>query len=197
MTAPELTCASAVIAILRDVAPDTLVVAANGHISRACHHQAHRPGIFYMLGSMGLAPSIALGAALARPDRAVVVLDGDGNALMGLGGLTMVGAWRPSRFLHVVLDNGVYASTGGQQTISGAVDWPALAVASGYASAERADRLPGLPGLAARLLAGPGPALLHVTLAAEDGPVPPRVPWTPTEIVTGFRASLTPEGTAA
>src|SRR5437867_997107 len=71
---------------------DALVVCANGHVGREAHRVRDRKGNFYMIGSMGLAPSIALGAALVRPDRTVVVLDGDGNVLMAMGTLARVAA---------------------------------------------------------------------------------------------------------
>lgn len=65
---------------------------------------------------MGSASSVGLGLALARPDLRVVVLDGDGSLLMNLGTLVTIGTWRPHNLLHVVLDNGSYAVTGGQPT---------------------------------------------------------------------------------
>src|SRR5262249_51884917 len=74
---------------------DALVVCANGYIGREAQRVRDRLGNFYMIGSMGLAPSIALGVALARSDRRVVVLDGDGNVLMGMGTLASVASQRP------------------------------------------------------------------------------------------------------
>src|SRR5690606_25141592 len=91
---------------------------ANGYIGRESHAVADRPENFYMIGSMGLASAIGVGLALARPDRRVVVFDGDGNLLMGLGTLALVAAVAPANLVHVVLDNGVYGSTGGQRSIS-------------------------------------------------------------------------------
>jgi thiamine pyrophosphate-dependent acetolactate synthase large subunit-like protein len=113
---------------------DELVVAANGHISRDACAARDRPGSFYMVGSMGLAGAIGLGLALAQPLRGVVVIDGDGNLLMGLGCLPLVAERAPARFLHVVLDNGSYASTGGQRSIAGAVDLAAVAARPSWAT---------------------------------------------------------------
>src|SRR5207244_4277949 len=86
------------------------VVHANGYICRESFAVRDRPENFYMIGSMGLASSIGLGAALARDDRTVVIFDGDGNLLMNLGILPMIGdagrRRRPRRFVHIVFDNG-------------------------------------------------------------------------------------------
>lgn len=75
---------------------------------------AERDLVYY--APMGSASSVGLGLALARPDVRVVVLDGDGSLLMNLGSLVTIGSWQPSNLVHVVLDNGRYAVTGGQRT---------------------------------------------------------------------------------
>ena len=102
---------------------DELVVATTGMISRELFVARDRPENFYMCGSMGCALSIGLGLALARPDRKVVVLDGDGAALMSLGSLALARHLRLPNLQHVILDNGAYASTGDQPTCSAAVDF--------------------------------------------------------------------------
>src|SRR6185436_10637333 len=94
------------------------VLHANGYICRESFSVADRPQSFYMIGSMGLAPAIALGLSLARPQRRTVVFDGDGNLLMNLGILPMIGAQRPPGLLHLVFDNEVYGSTGNQASPS-------------------------------------------------------------------------------
>ena len=76
----------------------------------------HRPQNFYMLGSMGLAFPIALGVALAQPDRRVFALEGDGSLLMQLGCLTTIAALQPKNLVLVVMDNGLYQITGSQPT---------------------------------------------------------------------------------
>jgi phosphonopyruvate decarboxylase len=119
----------------------------------------------------------------------MLALDGDGNALMGLAAFAMVGALPPTTFLHVIVDNGQYASTGGQPTISSTVDWAALARAAGYRRAERVDRLDAIGPAVQRLLTGRGPALLHVPV--RDGAcTAPRVPLQPREIAANLRAAL-------
>ena len=68
----------------------------------------HRPQNFYMLGSMGLACPIALGVALAQPERGVIALEGDGSILMALGCLTTIGMVKPRNLTIVIMDNGIY-----------------------------------------------------------------------------------------
>ena len=79
----------------------------------------HRPQNFYMLGSMGLAVPIALGVAIAQPERGVIALEGDGSILMALGCLTTVGTVRPRNLTIVIMDNGLYQITGKQATATG------------------------------------------------------------------------------
>ena len=102
---------------------DELVVATTGMISRELFVARDRPENFYMCGSMGCALGIGLGVALARPARKVVVLDGDGAALMSLGSLALARHLRLGNLEHFILDNGTYASTGDQPTCSAAVDF--------------------------------------------------------------------------
>lgn len=105
---------------------DELVVATTGMISRELYATKDRPENFYMCGSMGLALPIALGLAL-NTTRKVIVLDGDGAALMALGGLVLEKKLGLGNLTHFVLDNGVYASTGNQPTCSDAVDFVEIA----------------------------------------------------------------------
>jgi sulfopyruvate decarboxylase subunit beta len=76
----------------------------------------HRPGFFYLQHAMGLASSLGLGIALARPELQVVVIDGDGSLLMNLGGLTTLARYRPPNLVHVVFDNESLLSVGGFPT---------------------------------------------------------------------------------
>jgi len=117
---------------LAERAGDAVIIACNGLETRELFATRDRPGNFYMIGSMGLASGIGLGVALSKPDRRVVVLDGDGNLLMALGALANVGASRAENFTHIVLDNHAYASTGGQLTVSGEIALDEVAKACGY-----------------------------------------------------------------
>jgi thiamine pyrophosphate-dependent acetolactate synthase large subunit-like protein len=101
----------------------------------------HRPQNFYMLGSMGLAFPIALGVALAQPDRRVFALEGDGSLLMQLGALSTIATLKPKNLTMIVMDNGIYQITGAQPTpAAGVADIVGIATASGLAySAWAAD----------------------------------------------------------
>jgi phosphonopyruvate decarboxylase/sulfopyruvate decarboxylase subunit beta len=180
----------AVAALYREIDLDRPMVLANGYVSRDGFDRAPSPSHFYMLGSMGLAASIALGAALARPDRRLVVLDGDGNLLMGLGVLPMVGRWRPRHFLHVVLDNGTYGATGSQETVSAACDFAATALANGYDRATSVDREEELRAVVRDWRELAGPSLLHVRVSPEEPGPGRRVDIAPPTIARRFGLAL-------
>ena len=102
--------------VIIDLAGDAPIIASLGHPAYDLFAAGDRPQNFYTWGSMGMASSIGLGLALARPDRRVFVLDGDGSLLMNLGSLATIGLLRPLNLVLVVMDNEEYATTGGQKT---------------------------------------------------------------------------------
>lgn len=102
--------------VIVELAGDGPIVASLGHPAYDLYAAGDRPQNFYTWGSMGLASSIGLGLALARPDVRVFVLDGDGSLLMNLGSLATIGLLRPANLVLVVMDNEEYATTGGQPT---------------------------------------------------------------------------------
>ena len=113
-------------------APDTVVVTIMGAVAAELQSIGHRPGFFYLQHAMGLASSMGLGIALARPSLRVIVLDGDGSVLMNLGGLTTLARYRPANLLHVVFDNESLLSVGGFPTAtSTGSDLAAIASAAG------------------------------------------------------------------
>jgi thiamine pyrophosphate-dependent acetolactate synthase large subunit-like protein len=112
---------------------DHAVVASLGHPTYDLFVAGDRPENFYTWGSMGLASSIALGVALACPDRPVIAVDGDGSLLMNLGSLATIGSCQPSNLVVLVWDNEAYGTTGGQPT--------ATARGADLAAAARAMRL--------------------------------------------------------
>ena len=115
-----------------------------GFPSRELFSVKDRPENFYMLGSMGLASSIGLGLALARPERRVMVLDGDGSVLMNLGTLATIAHHAPENYLLVILDNCCYGSTGSQPTCTHlGTDLAALAVAAGVKNVKEVDNARG------------------------------------------------------
>ncbi|MHA2142770.1 MAG: thiamine pyrophosphate-dependent enzyme [Candidatus Thorarchaeota archaeon] len=104
---------------------DELIISSNGNISRQVYHYLPQPQI-YLRGSMGLAVPVGLGVAMARPDKQVLTLVGDGNLLMGLGSLATTSYVRPKNMKILILDNNVYATTGHQRTSSGILNYPQL-----------------------------------------------------------------------
>jgi thiamine pyrophosphate-dependent acetolactate synthase large subunit-like protein len=102
--------------VIVGLAGDAPIVASLGHPAYDLFAAGDRHQNFYTWGSMGLASSIGLGLALARPDLRVFVLDGDGSLLMNLGSLATIGLLAPANFVLVVMDNEEYATTGGQKT---------------------------------------------------------------------------------
>lgn len=171
---------------------DELVVVCNGFASREAYALKDRPANFYMIGSMGVAPAIGLGLALSRPGRKVVVLDGDGNVLMGMGTLATVGAIKPKNFFHIVFDNEVYGSTGNQPTLSQTVRLDHMAKSAGYRRVERVRELDDLVYEAASMLKEDGPAFLLVKVSELSDDVG-RVGIEPAAMTERFRHAVTGE----
>ena len=146
--------------------------------------------------AMGGHAGFGLGLALARPDKRVVLFDSEGDVLMSLGQLPTIAEQAPANFYHFVLDNEVYATTGGQPVPNAAnVDYPAIARASGYPRAlgftELDDFARGLPSI----LATPGPVFvaLKVYPEVENTPIGQRVRWRKRgadKVVSDLRAAL-------
>ncbi len=109
-----------------------MLLASTGKCGRELFEIDDSAHNLYMIGSMGCASSIGLGICLARPEKRVIVLDGDGALLMRTGSLATNGFYRPKNLLHILLDNKSHDSTGGQNTVSGNIHFTAIARASGY-----------------------------------------------------------------
>jgi thiamine pyrophosphate-dependent acetolactate synthase large subunit-like protein len=172
---------SGVIELLLSHLTNELVVSANGYISRRLFNCHDRNTNFYMLGSMGLASSIALGVALAQPHRKVIVIDGDGNVLMSLGALTMIGGCRPTNLIHIAIDNEQYATTGGQRSLSAKVDLVQLALAAGYDSSSLSVSASEFCSSVHNALRRHGTTFIVAKVAPDTG-VPPRVDRSPKSI---------------
>jgi phosphonopyruvate decarboxylase len=146
--------------------------------------------------AMGGHAGFALGLALAQPDKRVALFDSEGDILMSLGQLPTIAEQAPANFYHFILDNEVYATTGGQPVPNAKhVDYAALARASGYPRAmaftELDDFTRALPGI----LAAPGPVLvaLKVWPEVENTPIGQRVRWrkrSADAVVSDLRAAL-------
>src|SRR3954466_7468861 len=111
---------------------DCAVVTIMGAVAAELQSIGHRPNFFYLQHAMGLASSVGLGIALSKPDRQVVVLDGDGSVLMNLGGLTTLARYRPRNLVHLIFDNESLLSVGGFPTATATgSDLTAIAKAAG------------------------------------------------------------------
>jgi phosphonopyruvate decarboxylase len=144
------------------------VIATTGKLSRELYelddrdHTRHNR--FYMVGSMGCAAAFGLGVARAQPKRQVLVLDGDGALLMKMGTLATAGQLAPTHFHHVVFDNGVHDSTGGQPTSSSGIDSAIMALAAGYRHAATVSEKAALLDTLSRQLEMTGPTFLRVAV---------------------------------
>ncbi|MCE3015539.1 MAG: phosphonopyruvate decarboxylase [Pirellula sp.] len=123
---------------------EAAVLATTGFTGRALYNVGDRANQLYMVGSMGCISSLALGVALACPQRHVIAIDGDGAFLMRMSALCAVADAAPRNLTHIVLDNGVHDSTGAQATLAHRVDIPAVAAACGYPNVEVADTVKSL-----------------------------------------------------
>ncbi len=129
----------------------------------------HRPQNFYMLGSMGLAFPIALGVALAQPDRRVFALEGDGSLLMQLGSLSTIAMLKPKNLTMVVMDNGIYQITGSQPTPAASADIVAIAAASGLRDSAWAADEEDFERLVEQSFSASGPTLIGVRIDDKPG----------------------------
>ncbi len=167
--------------------PTDALLTTTGYTSRELYALDDRSNQFYMVGSMGCVSSIGLGIALLRPERRVIVIDGDGAALMRLGALPTIGFERPANLIHVVLDNGSYKSTGGQATVAHSIDFCAVARASGY---ERVLEATTPDELLHILEADAGLTFVHVPIKLGSMPNLPRPALTPVEMARRFARFL-------
>ena len=143
------------------------IVSTTGMISRelfeyrAAMNQGHERD-FLTVGSMGHASQIALGIALAQPERRVWCFDGDGAAIMHMGSMAIVANKAPKNYVHVVFNNGAHDSVGGQPTVGLKIDLPAVAKAVGYKATYSVDSKAELGSVLAKVNSFESPALLEI-----------------------------------
>ncbi len=144
-----------------------VVVSTTGKISREIFE--YRESInedherdFLTVGSMGHASQIALGIALNKPDRNVYCFDGDGATIMHMGGLGIIGSMQPKNYYHILFNNGVHDSVGGQPTVGYRIDIPAIAKACGYKTVLSVDNSESLKDVLINLTEKEAPLFLEV-----------------------------------
>jgi thiamine pyrophosphate-dependent acetolactate synthase large subunit-like protein len=141
---------------------DELVVTSLGNEKYDLRSGGDRDRNFYNWNAMGMASSMGLGLAMARPELKVIVYDGDGSLLMNLGSLATIASREPKNLIHIVWDNRSYAMTGGQPTATAfRTDLAAMAKGAGYPKVERVETLAAFQNAADRALDEPGPWFIH------------------------------------
>ena len=149
---------------------DEAVVAGIGNTNFDLYAAGHRPQNFYMLGSMGLACPIALGVALAQPERGVIALEGDGSILMALGCLTTIGMVKPRNLTIIIMDNGIYQITGKQKAATAVTaDVVAIARGAGIADSHWVRDAAHFETLMSRRFDEGGPLLLAAKIDDQGG----------------------------
>mgnify|MGYP002624765236 FL=1 len=143
------------------------IVSTTGMISRelfeyrAAKNQGHERD-FLTVGSMGHASQIALGIAMAQPERRVWCFDGDGAAIMHMGSMAIVASKEPKNYVHVVFNNGAHDSVGGQPTVGLKIDLPAVAKAVGYKATYSVDSKETLNVILSESKNLEGPVLIEI-----------------------------------
>ncbi len=143
-------------------AKGTAVIATTGFTGRELYALQDRDNQLYMVGSMGCAISIGTGIALHKPELKVIVIDGDGALLMRAGALAMTSQCAPRNLIHVLLDNEVHESTGGQQTLSGHVSFPMIAKGLGFTQVFSTDGLDDFKNCLTQSMTKQGPVFIHL-----------------------------------
>lgn len=149
---------------------DAAVIGGIGNTNFDLWMAGRRPQNFYMLGSMGLACPIALGVALAQPQRRVVALEGDGSLLMQLGALATIATLKPKNLTLIVMDNAAYQITGGQPTATATgADLVTIARGAGIAQSAWAADEEMFDELATQALTKDGPWLIAARIDDRPG----------------------------
>jgi sulfopyruvate decarboxylase subunit beta len=168
---------------------DEPIIASLGNPKFDLFTAQDRPQNFYMWNSMGLASSMGLGLAMARPEQKVIILDGDGAILMNLNSLPTAAARAPHNLIHVIWDNRQFELTGGQPTHTAfRTDLAKLAHGAGFDKVETVETQEAFERAFARALREPGPWIIVAIIDAERATGRP--PKSPTYIKHRFMESL-------
>lgn len=179
------------IKIIREtLSSDDAIITTTGKIGRELFALGDAKNQLYTVGSMGCAAGIGFGVQYVKPNQRVVVLDGDGAVLMKMGTLATIGSNKPEHFIHVILDNEVYESTGGQRSVSSTVDFCQIAAACGYKKCYRADTQHTLIRALHLTEDNSGPSLIHVKVSSRSEPTLGRPTIKPFQVKERFMKFL-------
>jgi thiamine pyrophosphate-dependent acetolactate synthase large subunit-like protein len=177
---------------------DHIVVSTMGAAREWMKQGTHPLDFIYAPSAMGEAPALGLGLALARPEKKVIVLNGDGCLLMNLGCLVTITAEAPPNFLLAIFDNSVYEVTGHQWTAAASTarrgDFPVnycqIALGCGFKAVYEFDRIDAWRNRSAEVLAARGPVFVLLKVAPVPGGEVPKSPAPPAERARAFAAAL-------
>ncbi len=178
--------------VLVDMRTDQVVVTAMSAARQWMRESKHPLDFHYVPSTMGGGFALGLGIALARPERDVLVFNGDGCLLMNLGSLVTVAVSEARNFTGIIIDNGNYETTGGQKlvTSNSPIQLVDFARAARFASVSEFDSLPAWKDGAASALAQPGPRCIILKVATVPGDRTLKPPGPMSDRIVAFRAAL-------
>ncbi len=177
---------SALKTILRNTHNNVAIMATTGKTGRELYQMENRLSNFYMVGSMGCVSSIALGFSLSKPNTKVIAIDGDGALLMRLGNLATNGHYKPRNLLHILLDNEVHDSTGGQETVSKYISFTSIAHATNYPQSIYCHDLQDLGASIQNWFKNPKLTFIHLKISRNKSQILGRPKESPAERCTLF-----------
>src|SRR5687768_7440401 len=185
---------TAALEVLHEVRTDQIVVTTMGTAREWPRISRHPLDFHFVPSSMGQAPALGLGLALAQPQRGVLVLNGDGCVLLNPGVLATITASRATHLAVIVFDNGIYEVAGGQKTAAavGCVDYPAMARSMGFAagSITQFDDVQQWRSGIRPALAAPGPRFIALCIAPVSGDTHLEPPGPIADRIVRFREAL-------
>lgn len=177
--------------VLFELKANEVIVSTTGMVSRELYDmRKDNNNDFYMMGSMGCASSVALGIALQKKDKKVVIFDGDGALLMKMGTLATIGHYKPANLIHILFDNESYESTGGQKTVSSSVQFSQVAQNVGYKTSTFVKGRNEIISAVLNALKTTGPHFIHIKVLNGTFKEVKRVAHTPIEIRDHFKEFL-------
>lgn len=181
--------------LVENIPSDSIIVSTTGKLSRELYEYRDEKGMshesdFLTVGSMGHSSSIALGIALAKPDRKVFCFDGDGAFIMHMGAISNIGHLAPKNYIHVLFNNGAHESVGGQPTLGFNIDVPAIALACGYRNAVSVSSEEQIQSALSEVIDTEGPSLIEIKVGIKSREDLGRPKTTPTENKVAFMEFL-------